>query len=109
MERCPTCNSKYKGALTCRRCKTDLRPLLDIEEKSGSHYKAAAAAFVCNDLSRMFFHAKRSFSLMQTPENCRLLACSALLIRRFDIALAMKIYLLKNPKSISKNSQHNVS
>jgi hypothetical protein len=39
----------------------------------------------------MFFHAKRSFSLMQTPENCRLLACSALLIRRFDIAPALAI------------------
>ena len=91
MERCPTCNSRYKGAPTCRRCKTDLRPLLDIEEKSRIHYNAAAAAFACNDFKHMFFHAKRSFSLMQTPENCRLLACSALLIHRFDIALALVI------------------
>ena len=30
-----------------------------------------------------------NFSLMQTPENCRMLPCSALLIRRFDIALAL--------------------
>ncbi len=91
MECCPTCNAKYKGTPTCRRCKTDLRPLLDTEEKSRTHYKAAAAAFACNDFNRMFFHAKRSFSLMQTPENCRMLACSALLIRRFDIALALAI------------------
>jgi len=89
MERCPTCNAGYKGKLTCRRCKTDLRPLLNIEEKSRTHYKAAAAAFACNNFNRMFFHAKRSFSLMQTPENCHMLACSALLIRRFDIALAL--------------------
>ncbi|MBC2695090.1 MAG: hypothetical protein HF982_07420 [Desulfobacteraceae bacterium] len=91
MERCPTCNTKYKGALTCRRCKTDLRPLLDIEEKSRTHYNAAAAAFACNDFKKMFLHAKRSFSLMHTPENCRLFACSALLIRRFDIALTLAI------------------
>ena len=91
MERCPTCNAGYKGMPTCRRCKTDLRPLLDTEEKSRTHYKAAAAAFACNDFNRMFFHAKRSFSLMQTPENCRMLACSALLIRHFDIALALAI------------------
>ena len=91
MERCPTCNAKYKGTPTCRRCKTDLRPLLDIEEKSRIHYNAAIAGFACNDFNRMFFHAKRSFSLMQTPENCRLLACSALLIHRFDIALALSI------------------
>ncbi len=91
MERCPTCNAKYKGTPTCRRCKTDLRPLLDIEEKSRNHYKSAAVAFAVNDFNCMFFHAKRSFSLMQTPENCRLIACSALLIRRFDIALALAI------------------
>ena len=91
MECCPTCNARYKGTLTCRRCKTDLRALLDIEKKSRTHYNAAAAAFACNDFNRMFFHAKRSFSLMQTPENCRLLACSALLIRRFDTALALAI------------------
>jgi len=42
-------------------------------------------------LTPFFFHAKRSFSLMQTPENSRLLACSALLIHRFDIALALAI------------------
>lgn len=41
--------------------------------------------------ARMFFHAKRSFLLLQTPENSRLLACSALLIHRFDIALAIGI------------------
>ncbi len=91
MERCPTCNAGYKGKLTCRRCKTDLRLLLDIEEKSRTHFKAAAAAFAVNDFNRMFFHAKRSFSLLQTPENYRLLACSALLIRRFDTALALAI------------------
>jgi hypothetical protein len=89
MECCPTCNAKYKGTTICRRCKTDLRSLLDIEEKSSIHYKSAAAAFAGNDFNCMFFHAKRSFSLMQTPENCRMLACSALLIRRFDIALAL--------------------
>lgn len=58
-------------------------------EKSRTHYKAAAAAFACNDFNRMFFHAKRSFSLMQIPDNCHMLACSALLIRRFDIALEL--------------------
>ncbi|MBW2737444.1 MAG: hypothetical protein JRE64_01065 [Deltaproteobacteria bacterium] len=89
MECCPTCNARYKGTPTCRRCKTDLRPLLDIEKQSMTHYNAAAAAFACNDFNCMFFHAKRSFSLMQTPENCRLLACSALLTHRFDIALSL--------------------
>ena len=63
MECCPTCNAGYKGTPICRRCKTDLKPLLDIEEKSRIHYKAAAKAFSCNDFNGMFFHAKRNFSL----------------------------------------------
>ncbi|MDL1964811.1 MAG: hypothetical protein LWW98_10885 [Deltaproteobacteria bacterium] len=96
MERCPICNAGYKGTPTCRRCKTDLQPLLNIEEKSRTHYNAAATAFAGNDFNRMFFHAKRSFSLLQTPENSHLLACSALLIHRFDIALVIGIANLKD-------------
>ena len=91
MKHCPTCNAKYKGTPICCRCKTDLKHLLNIEEKSRTHYNAAVTAFADNDFNRMFFHAKRSFSLLQTPENCRLLACSALLIHRFDIALALAL------------------
>jgi len=89
MERCPTCNIKYQGMRTCRRCKTELGPLLDIEEESLTHYKAAVEAYSLNDFSRMFFHAKRSFSLLQTPEARRLLACAALLTRRFNLSLAL--------------------
>ncbi len=89
MERCPTCRAKYKGKPICYRCKTDLGPLLDVEERAVAHSEAAHAAHESGDPETMFFHARRSFSLRRTPESRRLLAGAALLARRRDLALAL--------------------
>ncbi|MCP4692258.1 MAG: hypothetical protein GY859_29710 [Desulfobacterales bacterium] len=89
MDRCPTCRAKYKGKRRCYRCKTDLGPLLDVEERAAAHYEAARAAHESGDLETMFLHAGRSFSLRRAPESRRLLAAAALLTRRRALALAL--------------------
>jgi len=89
MDRCPTCRAETKGNRHCRRCKTDLRPLWDIEEQTSSHFEAARAAYESGDYDAMFFHARRSFSLHRFPANRRLLAIAALLVSRRSMALSL--------------------
>ncbi len=89
MNRCPTCRAKYKGKPVCYRCKTDLAPLLDVEERAAAHADAARVALESDDPETMFFHARRSFSLRRTPESRCLLASAALLAKRRELALAL--------------------
>lgn len=89
MERCPTCNAKYRGKKLCHRCKTDLGALVDIETKAGLHQQKALSAFASNDFNQMFFHAKRAFSLYRSPASVRILACAALLTNKFDLAISL--------------------
>ncbi|MBW1759230.1 MAG: hypothetical protein JRI88_02725 [Deltaproteobacteria bacterium] len=96
MERCPACNAKYIGKRMCHRCKTDLGILIDIEEKAEFHREKALFAFVSNDFEQMFFHARRSCSLRRTPDAVRLLACAALVVNQFNLALFLWSSLRKS-------------
>jgi hypothetical protein len=75
--------------MVCRRCKTDLAPLRNVEARADRHATAARQAFLSGDFRRMRFHAQRSCSLRSTPEALRLLAAAELLTRRFDAALGL--------------------
>ncbi|OQY57765.1 MAG: hypothetical protein B6245_15360 [Desulfobacteraceae bacterium 4572_88] len=86
MERCPTCNAKYKGSRICYRCKTDLGALLDIRQRAASRLERAATAFASEDFDQMFSHAKRACALHRTPEASKMLACAALLAKKYDDA-----------------------
>ncbi|QTA82141.1 Uncharacterized protein dnl_45080 [Desulfonema limicola] len=89
MERCPACNAEYKGRQFCHRCKTDLSLLLDIENRAEEHLEQACSAFELKDYENMFFHAKRSHSLLSTAESQKLLASAALLVKKFNIAVSL--------------------
>lgn len=89
MEKCPTCNAKYKGKTFCHRCKTDLSILIDIENKAKDHLNKAGQAFMSKDYTSMFYHAKRSFALLRTPESQRLLASASLLVRKYGLAVTL--------------------
>ncbi|MBL0701191.1 MAG: hypothetical protein JJV92_09960 [Desulfosarcina sp.] len=86
MKRCPTCNAKHSGKRICHRCKTDLGQLLDIKEMAAAHTAKANAAYKVDNFSRMLYHARRSYSLYQTPESIKIFACAALLNEKFDLA-----------------------
>ncbi len=86
MDRCPVCNAKYNNKGICRRCKADLEPLADLEKKSANEKDKAVLAYRNGDFKEMFFHAKRAASISYTPASARLLACSALLTKKFDLA-----------------------
>lgn len=85
MDRCPTCNAPYKGAVVCHRCKTDYSRLLSIEETAAGHLRDAARAFYAKDFESMFFHARRACCLRQTPASRKMLGVAAVLSGRFAL------------------------
>ncbi len=89
MKRCPTCKVKYVGKRACHRCKMDLSTLLDIEKQAEEHQKETIAAFNKGDFNNMFLHAKRSWSLLRTPESAGLMAAASLLTKNFELSLSL--------------------
>jgi hypothetical protein len=75
METCPACKAPFKGRQTCHRCKSDLRPLIAVEERSAACLAAARAAFEQND-----YQAARS------------LACQTLALKRSQEAESLYRY-----------------
>ncbi len=90
MEKCPVCRATVTHQITCRRCKTDLSVLLTMETDALMYREQAMEAFKEKEFVQMFDHAKRSASLVSTPEARKLLACSAILVKRY--ALACKFF-----------------
>lgn len=86
MKHCPTCHAEYKGKRYCHRCKMDLKPLLEIEQKARKHYRKARKALDTSNYERMYFHAARACRLYHSPETIKLLACAAVLTCRFEKA-----------------------
>lgn len=103
MNKCPACNARYKNSRICYRCKTDLGPLLDIEQQALVHKQQAVSAYMSNDFTAMFFNAKRSLSLFYTPDSARLLAVAAVLEKRFDLAFFLWNKLRACAKTTTKN------
>lgn len=89
MERCPTCKAKYRDKSVCYRCGTDLGLLLKIEKDAAMHLEKVQQAFLEKKFEKMFFHARRSWSLRQLPEGRKMLACAAILTWRFKTAIRL--------------------
>ena len=87
MDNCPACNAKYKNKRICHRCKTDLGPLLAMEEEALEQKQSAVSAYRTNEFGKMFYHARRSVCLFYTNDGAKLLASAAVLEGRFDLAL----------------------
>lgn len=88
MEKCPACRALVSpGQSVCRRCRTDLSVLLNIETQARMHGKKAWEAFEKQAFEEMFYHAKRSAALINTPESGRLLAGAAVLAGKYETAV----------------------
>ena len=86
MEKCPVCRAAVTHQTTCRRCKTDLSVLLKMETDALKYRALAVEAYKKKEFTQMFDHAKRSASLVGTPESKKLLACAAVLVKRYEFA-----------------------
>ncbi len=88
MEKCPACRALVSPEQTiCRRCKTDLSALLNMEIQAQRHRNMALAAFDKQAFEEMFYHAKRSAALINTPESIRLLTGAAVLAEKYETAV----------------------
>ncbi|MEA2061058.1 MAG: hypothetical protein U9P10_11230 [Thermodesulfobacteriota bacterium] len=87
MDKCPACNAKYRNKRICYRCKTDLGPLLNIENSAFEHKQRAAAAYRADNFKQMFYHARRSVSLYYSEDGAKLLSIAAVLEKKFSLAL----------------------
>lgn len=88
MEKCPACRALVSpGQTVCRRCRTDLSVLLNMETQAQMHRNMALAAFERQAFEEMFYHAKRSAALINTPEAIRLLAGAAILSGKYETAV----------------------
>lgn len=86
MKKCPVCNNRLNDQSTCRRCKTDLSLLVEVEKEAIIQRELALKAYEKKQFSKMFAHAKRSAALINTSESQRLLAGAAVLVQRYDLA-----------------------
>lgn len=93
MDSCPVCKARYSGKRQCHRCKADIGMLADIEDDAASYREQAQAAYQAGEFARMLDMAERSCSLRKTPEAIQMMACAALLARRFDTAMQIRNHL----------------
>lgn len=106
MENCPACNALVsQGQTVCRRCKTDLSVLLNMETQARMHRDMALAAFEKQAFEEMFYHAKRSAALINTPESVRLLAGAAVMTGKYQTAVNVFKFLNQPDRTLGPSSK----
>jgi hypothetical protein len=84
----------------------DLAPLIELEAAAADHLGKAVSAFMGGRYSEMYDHARRACRLRETPAALRLLACAALLDRRYSIAASLWRRLAgSEPDSAARSSE----
>lgn len=86
MERCPICNARYTGKKRCVRCKNEMEKFCKIEDMAAVCIKKAGDSFTAGDYRQMYENAERACALRRTEESAKMLACAALLTKKFDTA-----------------------
>jgi hypothetical protein len=84
--RCPVCRADNDGA-TCRRCRADLAPLLELEAERARCLSRAAAAVLRGDGAAAVAEAEGAEHLRTGRDALQLLAVGFLLQRDFRRAL----------------------
>ena len=87
METCPTCGARHRGAEVCRRCGTQLRDILVLEEEGAAWVTAARVALSGGDGAVARARAARACAIHRTPAALRALALALLVERRYREAL----------------------
>lgn len=85
--RCPTCGASQDWSDTCRRCKCDLGPLLELARAHDAARRAALADLRANRPAAALVHARRALRLVPGPDAARIAAVAALLAGRWAEAL----------------------
>ncbi|MCK4658105.1 MAG: hypothetical protein KAV82_01160 [Phycisphaerae bacterium] len=78
-QRCPTCNAARQGERICRRCKSDLSILVQLEGYADGLRRRAQHCYARGWYRQAASLAQTAVSLESSPENLRLLACACLL------------------------------
>ncbi len=86
---CPVCNAALEDSRICPSCNAELGKIIDIKADALHHYNRAVSAFEQNRFHDMFFHARRSFTLLSSTESARLLACAAVLVDKFNLGYVL--------------------
>jgi hypothetical protein len=90
--RCPICRAANDTGPVCRRCKADLAPLVELEERRAHILERAAKAAAVGDLAAVLRHARHAQLLRAGGDATRWLAVGHLL--RGDFAAASVHYRL---------------
>ena len=83
---CPTCGATGQTAPQCRRCRSDLRLLHQLQQQRGRAFHEAAAALAEARWSDALVSAQYAHILRQDEASFRLLAVCQLLNRQWDAA-----------------------
>jgi hypothetical protein len=68
MERCPTCNAKYKGSFVCYRCKSDFSAILNVEKEAEFHLTQAKLYIKMGLYDKALEAVDKSSFLLKTEE-----------------------------------------
>lgn len=92
MIRCPVCRADNDTGVGCRRCKADLTPLFELEERRALALEQAALAASAGDFAAVLRQARQAQFLRAGADIARWLAVGHLL--RGDFAQASVHYRL---------------
>ena len=89
MDRCPTCQAKYREGIVCYRCQTDLGQILAGERAAVRRQQQTFFALGNKYLHTAYNCAKQACELHRSPDSIKALALAALALRNFDEAVAL--------------------
>ena len=89
MKRCPTCGAGHVQGPHCRRCRTDLRQVLAIEQAAAGHRRRALAALERGCRREAGDHASRACTLHRSRDSVTVRAVVALADGDFPLALRL--------------------
>jgi hypothetical protein len=85
--RCPVCRAENDLAPSCRRCKADLSPLVELEERRLNLLRLTADAAARGDAEAVIRHAREAHLLRPDQDALRWFAVGYLLKHNFPRAL----------------------
>jgi len=71
--RCPVCQARFRGAITCSRCGADLRPLMFLAARASRLREDARQAILAGDFYEAGELARQADSLCRTSAGRNLL------------------------------------
>lgn len=96
MEKCPTCNAKYKGGPVCYRCKSDFSHILDIEKEAAFYLALTKVHLKNSSYDKALEAVEKSLFLLHTKEGSELKSYILALMGSFEVALQKRYFCPKH-------------